>query len=126
MDLGDGICGIRIPDLPGCHGTGANPADALSDAISAAREWAEHQLGNGYILPPPTDPADLIQPEIQANETIVEVPILAGIGQPTEINISIDVVLLMLLDAKAKGSGLSRSAFITSAVCEMIFQKTRS
>ena len=32
--------GVRIPDCPGCHGGGATPEAAISDAISALREWA--------------------------------------------------------------------------------------
>ncbi len=35
--------GVRIPDLPGCHGGGGTPGEALADAISAARERAEHR-----------------------------------------------------------------------------------
>jgi predicted RNase H-like HicB family nuclease len=36
----DDAWGVRIPDCPGCHGAGATPEAAISDAISALREWA--------------------------------------------------------------------------------------
>jgi predicted RNase H-like HicB family nuclease len=29
------VWSIRIPDLPGCHGGGASPEEAISDATSA-------------------------------------------------------------------------------------------
>jgi predicted RNase H-like HicB family nuclease len=32
------VWGVRVPDVPGCHGGGETPADAVLDAISALRE----------------------------------------------------------------------------------------
>ncbi len=42
--------GIRIPDVPGCHGGGATPEAAIADAISALREFASHQAAKGIAL----------------------------------------------------------------------------
>ena len=39
--------GVRIPDLPGCYGAGRSPEAALSDAMSAAREWLAHRMTSG-------------------------------------------------------------------------------
>lgn len=36
--LGD-VWGVRILDLPGCHGGGATAEAAIADAITAAVEW---------------------------------------------------------------------------------------
>jgi predicted RNase H-like HicB family nuclease len=43
--------GVRVPDLPGCHGGGDTAEAAITDAISAAREWAEHHNAKGVALP---------------------------------------------------------------------------
>jgi len=68
--------GVRVPDLPGCHGGGSNPGEALADPISAAREWAEHRAGKGFALPSPTPLDRLLREKIQANEVIVNIPVL--------------------------------------------------
>ena len=43
--------GVRVPDLPGCHGGGDTAEAAIADAISAAREWAEHRNAKGAAMP---------------------------------------------------------------------------
>jgi len=47
LDGSDDAWAVRIPDLPGCHGRGANPEAAIGDASSAAREWPEHRIARG-------------------------------------------------------------------------------
>jgi predicted RNase H-like HicB family nuclease len=46
LDGAEDAWGVRIPDLPDCHGGGETAETAIADAISAAREWAEHQGAN--------------------------------------------------------------------------------
>jgi predicted RNase H-like HicB family nuclease len=36
MDCGGKSWGVRVPDLPGCHGAGPTPGKALADAIGRA------------------------------------------------------------------------------------------
>jgi predicted RNase H-like HicB family nuclease len=66
--------GIRIPDLPGCHGAGDSAESAISDAISAALEWVEYRAAKGMSLPTARKLADTLQDEdggLQANELAV-------------------------------------------------------
>ncbi|ESZ34114.1 hypothetical protein X733_11005 [Mesorhizobium sp. L2C067A000] len=42
-----------MPDLAGCHGAGANPAEAIADAASAMREWAEARIAKHLPMPNP-------------------------------------------------------------------------
>ena len=61
LDGSGDVWGVRIPDLPGCHGGGDSAEAAIADAISAAREWAEHQGAKGTALPRPRPLAELIE-----------------------------------------------------------------
>jgi predicted RNase H-like HicB family nuclease len=51
LDGSEDRWGIRIPDLPGSHGVGSTAEAAIEDAISAAREWAEHRKSKGATMP---------------------------------------------------------------------------
>ncbi len=115
--------GIRIPDLPGFHGAGDSAESAISDAISAAREWVEYRAAKGMALPPARKLAQILQDEdggLQANELAVMIPILADRGRPVRANLSLDAALLEAIDEAAKARGLTRSAFIASAAREKI------
>ena len=119
--------GVRIPDLPGCHGGGATAEAAIADAISAAREWAEHQGANGAVLPGPRPLAELIEQgelNVQSGETAVMVPLLRDSGRPVRANLSLDAALLEAIDSAARARGLTRSAFIASAAREKIMTES--
>jgi predicted RNase H-like HicB family nuclease len=120
MDGSGDNWGVRVPDLPGCHGGGSNPGEALADAISAAREWAEHRAGKGFALPSPSSLDRLVREEVQANEVIVNIPVLLDSGRPVRANLSLDAALLADIDRAAQQRGLTRSGFIASAVREKI------
>jgi predicted RNase H-like HicB family nuclease len=120
MDGSGDNWGIRIPDLPGCHGGGDTPAAALADAISAAREWAEHRAGKGFALPSPTPLDRILGEEIQPHEVIVNIPVLLDSGRPVRANLSLDAALLADIDRAARQRGLTRSGFIASAAREKI------
>jgi len=126
MDGSGDNWGVRVPDLPGCHGGGGNPGAALADAISAAREWAEHRAGRGFTLPSPTPLDQLIREEVQANEVIVDIPVLLDSGRPVRANLSLDAALLSDIDRAAQQRGLTRSGFIASAVREKILGESAS
>ena len=81
LDGQDDVWGVRIPDLPGCHGGGATADEAIADATSAAREWIEHQLARGAAIPTPRgldqirrDPREEFDP---VTEALVLIPALA-------------------------------------------------
>ncbi len=87
LDGVGGVWGVRIPDLPGCFGGGASAGEALSDAISAAREWAEHRAAKGYALPP-VSPLEQIVGSLEPHEAIVTVPVLLDSGRSVRANLS--------------------------------------
>jgi len=116
MDGEGGSWGVRVPDLPGCHGGGPTAGEALADAISAAREWAEHRAGKGFALPAPTPLERLLADELRAGEVIVDIPVLLDSGRPVRANLSLDAALLADIDEAARQRGLTRSGFIASAV----------
>jgi predicted RNase H-like HicB family nuclease len=126
MDGSGSTWGVRVPDLPGCYGGGGSPSEALADAISAAREWAEDRAGKGFSLPAPTPLDQLVREEVQANEVIVNIPLLLDSGRPVKANLSLDAALLAEIDIAAKQRGLTRSSFIASAAREKILAEASS
>lgn len=115
--------GVRIPDLPGALGGGASAEAALQDAISAAREWAEHQRSAGRPLPAPRTLAAILASEgidAAAGEVAVVVPVLLDAGRTVRANVTFDAGLLAAIDAEAARRGLTRAAFLASAAREKI------
>jgi predicted RNase H-like HicB family nuclease len=115
--------GVRIPDLPGCHGGGATAEAALADAISAVREWAEHRRVAGLGLPFPRKLAEIGVTEsidASAGEMAVVVPVLPDAGRTVRANVTFDAGLLAAIDTEAGRRGLTRSAFLASAAREKI------
>jgi predicted RNase H-like HicB family nuclease len=123
LDGGDDAWGVRVPDLPGCHGGGATAEAAIADAVSAAREWAEHRHEKGAALPSARPLSEIIangELDVHAGETAVLIPLLLDSGRPVRANLSLDAGLLAAIDEAAKARGLTRSAFIASAAREKI------
>ncbi|WP_352703924.1 type II toxin-antitoxin system HicB family antitoxin [Mesorhizobium sp. M0598] len=50
-----------MPDLPGCHGGGASPEEAIADATSATRGWVEARIAKHLPMPNPSVVADLLR-----------------------------------------------------------------
>jgi predicted RNase H-like HicB family nuclease len=119
LDGAGDVWGVRIPDLPGCYAGGATAGEALSEAISAAREWAEHRVSKGYPLPP-ASPLEEIAGSVEPNEAIVVIPVLLDSGRSVRANLSLDAALLEDIDRAAKARGLTRSAFMASAARDKI------
>ncbi len=122
---GDGdVWSIRIPDVPGCHGGGASPDQALSDTISALREVAQRYATRGIAMRDARPLQDVAaDPETEFNSAVeiaVMVPLLLDRSRPVSANISLDAGLLEAIDAEAKRRGLTRSAFLASAARDKI------
>ena len=110
--------GVRVPDLPGCHGGGDTAEAAIADAISAAREWGEHRNAKGAAMPASRPFSQIIRDgelDVRAGETAVMIPLLLDSGRPVRANLSLDAALLEAIDEAARARGLTRSAFIASA-----------
>jgi predicted RNase H-like HicB family nuclease len=115
--------GVRIPDLPGCYGAGRSPEAALTDAMSAAREWLAHRATKGETLPKPRTMAQILKAEEidpAANEMAVLVPVILDKGRTVRANLTLDAGLLEAIDAEAEKRGLSRSAFVASLARERL------
>jgi predicted RNase H-like HicB family nuclease len=83
LDGAGDVWGVSIPDLPGCFGGGATPEEAIADATSAAREWAECQTSRGVAVRAPrtiqeviADPGAEFNPA--AGESLVMIPLELG------------------------------------------------
>ena len=124
LDGAGKVWGVRIPDVPGCHGGGPTPEVALADAISALREVAVCYIARGIALPAPRGMADVIRDKDAeydpARESLVMIPLLLDKGRPVKANISLDAGLLEAIDEEAKRRGLTRSAFLVSAAIDKI------
>jgi len=123
LDGSEDSWGVRIPDLPGCHGGGDTAEAAIADATSAVREWAEHRRTKGAPMPIPRLLSKIIgdgELDVTAGETAVLIPLLLDSGRAVRANLSLDAGLLEAIDEAARARGLTRSAFIASAAREKI------
>ncbi len=119
--------GVRIPDLPGCHGGGDTAEAAIADAVSAAREWAEHRNAKGAAMSASRSLSQIIRDgelDVRTGESAVMIPLLRDSGRPVRANLSLDAALLEAIDDAARARGLTRSAFIASAAREKIMAES--
>ncbi len=127
LDGGGDVWGVRIPDLPGCFGGGATPEEALSDVMSAAREWIDHQRVKGIELAEPRSVEAFRLEEnvdLEAGEALVIVPVVIDAGRTVRANLTMDAGLLAAIDEEANRRGLTRSAFVASAAREKIMERS--
>ena len=125
LDGADDAWGVRIPDCPGCHGGGATPEAAISDVISALREWAAEMRADGVAVPAARTTAEILadpedHPDVAAGESAVLIPLMLDAGRTVRANVTFDAGLLEAIDAEAERRGLTRSAFLASAAREKI------
>ncbi len=123
LDGAADVWGVRVVDLPGCHGGGATPEAAIADATSAVREWVETYSVKHSALPVGRSVAELLSQreiDVEAGESAVMIPVVVDSGRPVRANLSLDAGLLASIDAEARRRGLTRSAFIASAAREKI------
>lgn len=114
LDGSGDVWGVRIPDLPGCHGGGETAEAAMADAMTAAAEW----IGDGQA-PPPRPMAEVVA-LAEVGEAVVMIPVQRDAGRVVRANITVDAGLLSDIDHAAKMRGLTRSAFLASAAREKI------
>jgi predicted RNase H-like HicB family nuclease len=125
LDGKKGAYGVIIPDLPGRTAMGRTVDEALRSAAGAARAWAEVARADGVPLAPP-HPIETLRNDPDVAEAIAEgaalamVPLVLDTGRPARANLSLDAGLLAALDEAAAAKGLTRSAFVASAVREKI------
>jgi predicted RNase H-like HicB family nuclease len=126
VDGRKGAYGIVVPDLPGCTAMGRTMDEALRNAVEAVRVWAEDALASGERLPKPRS-ADALLVDSDVKKAVAEdgaamiiVPLILDSGRPAKANLSLDAGLLRALDEAAEARGLTRSAFVASAVREKI------
>ena len=123
LDGANDVWGVRVPDLPGCHGGGTTPDQAIADAVSAARDYADAWVARGRRLPEPRTLAQMMRDgeiDTGAGESAVMIPLIIDTGRPIRANLSIDAGLLAAIDAEAAKRGLTRSAFVAGAAREKI------
>lgn len=123
LDGAADVWGVRVPDLPGVHGGGDTAELAISDAISAALDWAEHNKGMSRALPAPRTAAEILAAgEVSAadGELLVQIPLLLDSGRTVRANLTMDAGLLAAIDDEAARRGLTRSAFLASAARDKI------
>lgn len=125
LDGSKDVWGVRIPDVPGCHGGGTTPEAAITDAVSALREFAAHRQTRGVPLVSPRSVQEVMCDKESgfapsAGEAIVMVPLVLDRARPVKANISLDAGFLEAIDGEAERRGLTRSAFFTSAALDKI------
>jgi predicted RNase H-like HicB family nuclease len=124
LDGGPGAYGVAFPDCPGCTAMGADYDEAYANAIAALGEWAHDAVVEGGAPAPSTIEALRRDPDVNAaikeGAIFLAVPLVIESGRPVKANISLDQGLLDAIDAAAKRSGLTRSAFLSSAAREKI------
>jgi predicted RNase H-like HicB family nuclease len=125
LDGSKNVWGVRIPDVPGCHGGGPDPEAAIADAIGALREFAARQQAKGIALAHPRATQEIMRDKAaefspQTGEAIVMIPLILDRARPVKANISVDAGLLEAIDEEAARRGLTRSALLTSAAIEKI------
>lgn len=123
LDGNDGAWGVRIPDMPGCHGGGETVEAAIADATSAALEWIERRQAKGAGTPVARSLKRICDEEgidAGAGESAVMIPVILDAGRVVRANISLDAGLLEAIDSEAATLGLTRSAFLAGAAREKI------
>ena len=127
IDGKKGAYGVVIPDLPGCTAMGRTVDEALRNGASAAVAWATVAKANGVKIAAPR-PIEAVRRDPEVVEALAEgaalavVPLVLDTGRPAKANLSLDAGLLAALDEAAAAKGLTRSAFVASAVRDKIVE----
>jgi predicted RNase H-like HicB family nuclease len=128
LDGEPGAFGVSFPDCPGCVAMGKDENEAYENAIEALSEWVRDTMEAGEAPEPRSIEAlrrdDDVAATIAEGGIFLRVPLIIESGKPVKANISLDQGLLAEIDAAAKRSGLTRSAFLASAAREKIAAST--
>ncbi len=124
LDGAPGAYGVAFPDCPGCTAMGADDNEAYANAVEALAEWIHDAASAGQAPEPRSIEALRSDPDVEAaiaeGAILLAVPLVIESGRSVKANISIDQGLLDAIDAAAKRSGVTRSAFLASAAREKI------
>ena len=124
LDGGPGAYGVAFPDCPGCTAMGVDENEAYANAIAALDEWMRDAQAAGRS--PVARGIEALRRDPDVNAAVAEgaiflrIPYVNESGRPVKANISLDQGLLDAIDAAARSSGLTRSAFLASAAREKI------
>jgi predicted RNase H-like HicB family nuclease len=112
--------GVSFPDLPGLISAGDTADEALANAAEALAGHVAAMAADGEAAPGPRSLeailADPALAEDREDATFAYVPLVRDRGSSVRVNISIDAGLLEAVDEAARSRGMTRSAFIASAV----------
>jgi hypothetical protein len=103
---------------------GVDENEAYANAIAALDEWMRDAQAAGG--PPAARGIEALRRDPDVNTAVAEgaiflrIPYVNESGRPVKANISLDQGLLDAIDAAARSSGLTRSAFLASAAREKI------
>jgi predicted RNase H-like HicB family nuclease len=124
LDGNGDVWGVRVPDLPGVHGGGSSPEEAIADATSAAREWVLHAYSKGAAIPAARKLGEVItSSEVETGEATVMVPVILDAGRTVKANVTFDAGLLEAIDEEARQRGVTRAAFLASAARDKIIAR---
>ncbi|MGR3376075.1 type II toxin-antitoxin system HicB family antitoxin [Salipiger abyssi] len=107
--------GLTFPDLPGAFAS-ADTWDRIPDAATEALDlWFEDQ--------PDVEPASLddirkrddVAEELAAGAVLMPVPYIPADTATVRVNVTLERGLLRAIDETAKGRGMTRSSFLSSA-----------
>jgi predicted RNase H-like HicB family nuclease len=117
IDGKKGAYGVVVPDLPGCTAMGGTVEEALTNIVSAMRDWAEVTEEAAGAIPAPRDPETIgadaeIREALAAGAMLASAPLVRESGRPAKANLSLDSGILAAIDAEASRQKLTRSAFV--------------
>lgn len=116
----DSAYGVSFPDFPGCVSAGDTADEALTNAVEALSGHVAAMHADGDAIPAPRSLdevlADATLGDDREGASLAFVPLIRDRGSSVRVNVSIDTGLLEAIDDAAKARGMTRSAFIASAV----------
>jgi len=118
----DSAYGVSFPDIPGCFSAADNLTDVVANAAEALDLWFEDEA--------PIQPRDLhsvsveVAADLRQGAMLIAVPFIQRTTRQKRVNISLDVGILLAIDAAADEAKLTRSAFLALAAKNLIIGGT--
>jgi predicted RNase H-like HicB family nuclease len=122
--------GVSFPDLPGCYGAGDSYDEAIENARTSLREYAQALSDDGQDMPKPRTHGELAADATEKIDMckaafVIEVPLILA-GTKRRINVSIDESILAAFDRIAALAGVTRSAFLAELAFEKVQEAMRA